>query len=167
MQRGLSFRCIWGNNWSWLSSARSFLCSFWDSKWSTDCSDRWESVSTKSWWYRNGISSKKQVIMEYTGFVMGDTCDGHNLFVHTNMKQWVREGYFWSKIDIQKEIKCVEESWLWYLIPRYYVVEKVLVVCLMLHKNMLSEMEPLELDVHVGCGRPLFFDWGGMIDTLM
>jgi len=93
--------------------------------------------------------------MEYTSFVMGGVYVPYKHEPVSSMK-----GYFSEKIEsIQKDVECVfgilKKSWriLDYVNNQFHnihVVEKVLVVCCMLHNNMLSEMETTDSDAHVG-----------------
>ena len=75
-----------------------------------------------------------------------------------------QKGYFSSKIEIiRKDVECafgiLKKRWMILNYGIHFqginVVEKVFVVCCMLHNNMLSEMESWESDVCVGCGGPL------------
>jgi hypothetical protein len=75
-----------------------------------------------------------------------------------------KKGFFSSKIEsVRKDVECVfgilKKRWkiLDYGIrfSNMQVVEKVFVVCCMLHNFMLSEMESKESDVRVGRGVPI------------
>ncbi len=75
-----------------------------------------------------------------------------------------QKGYFSARVEsVRKDVECVfgilKKRWkILDFGMRFHdinVVEKIFVVCCILHNNMLSEMDSTDVDIRVGCGVPL------------